>query len=449
MGVAAAFEKNHRALWAATLGMFLDGFDLSILAIALLPLTSQWQPSPADVGTLMAMALLGSLVGGVLGGWVTDRFGRQRLLLPNVALYLLGALISAVSPDLEILLLGRFVTGLAIGLDYPLVATIVAEYSATARRGRGFAWVNLAWFAGAIFSTLLGLALLPLGADSWRWMLASAVLPALALLWLRRRLPESPRWLLRRGQVEAAASALRRLEPGLDAGALRARLAEFGCERMPLTPLWQRQVWRRRLILGILPWFCLDVVSLGIALYLPSVLRRTEVASSDTAAAAINLLFELVTALAIVYILPRVDRIGRIPLQKRGFALMALGLVLFALGVAMPSVVVLFAGSTLYALGLGLGPAVTIFALAVEIFPTEWRASIAGLATSVSRLGAVFSAVLFPVLEQGVGIAVLLLGIAAVAWLGRATTARFAVESGARSLEALEREARETPSPEP
>lgn len=441
--------KHTRALWAATLGMFLDGFDLSILAIALLPLTQQWQPSPADVGILMAMALLGSLVGGLVGGWVTDRLGRQRLLLPNVALYVLGALVSALSPDLGTLLLGRFITGLAIGLDYPLVATIVAEYSATASRGRGFAWVNLAWFGGAIFSTALGLALLSLGTDSWRWMLASAVVPALGLLWLRRRLPESPRWLLRQGRPEAAAHALRELEPTLDGDALRDRLREFGVQRMPLAPLWQRRVWRRRLTLGILPWFCLDVVSLGIALYLPSVLRSTQVASSDKAAAGINLLFELVTAAAIVHILPRIDRVGRIPLQKNGFALMAAGLVIFALGVALPSVAVLFLGSTLYALGLGLGPAVTIFALAVEIFPTEWRASVAGLATSVSRLGAVFSAVLFPILEQHLGVPLLLTGVAAVAWLGRVITARFAVESSARSLEALEREALAAPKAEP
>ncbi|MGC9128057.1 MAG: MFS transporter, partial [Acidithiobacillus sp.] len=156
-----------------------------------------------------------------------------------------------------------------------------------------------------------------------------------------------------------------------------------------------------------------------------------------------------VTAGAILYILPRIDRVGRIPLQKGGFALMAVGLAIFALGVAMPSVAVLFFGSTLYALGLGLGPAVTIFALAVEIFPTEWRASVAGLATSVSRLGAVFSAVLFPILEQRVGVAALLMAVAAVAWLGRIITARFAVESSARSLEALEREALEAAKPGP
>jgi putative MFS transporter len=112
-------------------------------------------------------------------------------------------------------------------------------------------------------------------------------------------------------------------------------------------------------------------------------------------------------------------------------------------------VAVLFLGSTLYALGLGLGPAVTIFALAVEIFPTEWRASVAGLATSVSRLGAVFSAVLFPILEQHLGVPLLLTGVAAVAWLGRVITARFAVESSARSLEALEREALAAPKAEP
>ncbi len=109
----------RRALGAAMLGMLLDGYDLSIMAVVLLPLHSAWHLHAAETGLLMGMALIGSLLGGLFGGFFTDRFGRRGLLTPNMLLYIGGALLSALSPNLSMLFAGRLLTGIAIGLDYP------------------------------------------------------------------------------------------------------------------------------------------------------------------------------------------------------------------------------------------------------------------------------------------------------------------------------------------
>ncbi|MBW9248346.1 MAG: MFS transporter [Acidithiobacillus ferriphilus] len=430
-------QRGH-ALGAAMLGMLLDGYDLSIMAVVLLPLHSAWHLHATETGLLMAMALLGSLLGGLAGGVFTDRFGRRKLLFPNIFLYVIGALVSAFSPDISILFLGRFLTGLAIGLDYPLVATIVAEYSQPANRGNRFARVNLAWYVGALLSTGVGWALLFTGAASWRWMLGSAAFPALALLWLRRGLPESPRWLARNGHPSAARAALARLYPEYTSAELGTQLTAFQGHRQPWRVLLHR-VWLRRLVLSIFPWFCLDVVGLGIGLYFPMVLRSNGLAGSDGAAAAINAGFVLISALGIVYILSRLDRWGRIPLQSAGFGLMSLGLGLFALCSWNGWIAGIYAGAAVYSLGVGIGPSVTVFALAVEIFPTELRASAAGLATGISRLGAFISAVLFPVLEKSWGIPLVLVVMAVVALLGMLATLIYGVESRQKSLEDLER----------
>jgi putative MFS transporter len=430
-------QRGH-ALGAAMLGMLLDGYDLSIMAVVLLPLHSAWHLHATETGLLMAMALLGSLLGGLAGGVFTDRFGRRKLLFPNIFLYVIGALVSAFSPDVSILFLGRFLTGLAIGLDYPLVATIVAEYSQPANRGNRFARVNLAWYVGALLSTGVGWALLFTGAASWRWMLGSAAAPALALLWLRRGLPESPRWLARNGHPSAARAALARLYPEYTSAELGTQLTAFQGHRQPWRVLLHR-VWLRRLVLSIFPWFCLDVVGLGIGLYFPMVLRSNGLAGSDGAAAAINAGFVLISALGIIYILSRLDRWGRIPLQSAGFALMSLGLGLFALCSWNGWIAGIYAGAAVYSLGVGIGPSVTVFALAVEIFPTELRASAAGLATGISRLGAFISAVLFPVLEKSWGIPLVLVVMAIVALLGMLVTLIYGVESRQKSLEDLER----------
>ncbi len=430
-------DRRGHALGAAMLGMLLDGYDLSIMAVVLLPLSSAWHLQATETGILMAMALLGSLIGGLFGGFFTDRFGRRRLLFPNIFLYVLGALISAFSPDTAALFAGRFVTGLAIGLDYPLVATIVAEYSQSAQRGNRFARVNLAWYVGALLSTLVGWALLSTGPDSWRWMLGSAIVPALALLWLRRSLPESPRWLVRKGQYQQAEEALAQLQPAYSPAQRQTELESFQIQRQSWRILL-RKAWLRRLFLSVFPWFCLDVVGLGIGLYFPMVLRENGLASSNAAAAAINAAFLIISALGIVFIVSRLDRWGRIPLQSAGFGLMSLGLAVFALCSWNHWIMGVYLAAAVYSFGVGIGPGVTVFALAVEIFPTELRASAAGLATALSRLGAFFSAVLFPIFEKSWGIPLVLVFMSVVALLGLLATLIYGVESRMKSLEELE-----------
>jgi len=427
------------ALRAAALGMFLDGFDLSIMAIALLPLRTAFALSPAMVGNLMASALIGSLLGGLLGGSLIDRFGRRALLLPNIALYALGALGSAFSPNITVLIASRFVIGLAVGMDYPLVATVVAEYSDDTERGKGFAGINIAWYGGALASTLVGLALLSAGALSWRLMLGVAVLPALVLLWLRRLIPESPRWLMRRGDEKAARQALAQLHPDWSEETLTNTLTSFQATPKRWSTLFSKSR-RRSLLLSLIPWTCLDIVGLGIGLYFPTVLRMQGLARTDQTAAAINAVFLLISTAGILFVLPRLDRLGRIPLQIAGFGLMTAGLLLFALGIPLTEPALVYAGAALYSLGTGIGPGVTAMALSVEIFPTEFRASAGGLATAVSRLGAAFSAILFPRWEARLGLSAMLLIMGAVSLIGAWITHVYALESAGRSLEAIERE---------
>ncbi|MBN6742620.1 MFS transporter, partial [Acidithiobacillus sp. MC6.1] len=249
---------------------------------------------------------------------------------------------------------------------------------------------------------------------------------------------ESPRWLARNGHPSAARAALTRLYPEYTSAELSTQLTAFQGHRQSWRVLLHR-VWLRRLVLSIFPWFCLDVVGLGIGLYFPLVLRSNGLASSDGAAAAINAGFLVISALGIVYILSRLDRWGRIPLQSAGFGLMSLGLGLFALCSWNGWIAGIYAGAAVYSLGVGIGPSVTVFALAVEIFPTELRASAAGLATGISRLGAFISAVLFPVLEKSWGIPLVLVVMAGVALLGMLATLIYGVESRQKSLEDLER----------
>ena len=428
----------RRTLLAAAFGMFLDGFDLSIMAVALLSLREEWRLTPAATGALMAAALLGSLLGGAIGGWLVDRFGRRALLLPNILLYIVGAVLSAASPDLPLLWMGRFAVGLAVGMDYPLVATVIAEYSETERRGNHFATANIAWYLGALASTIVGLVLLfSVGVGAWRRMLLAAALPALGLLWLRRDIPESPRWLARKGETVKAHSALLRLHPAWSVGQINETTLLYGQSTRRWRLLFQPQ-WRRRLWLSIAPWFCLDVVSLGIGLYFPVVLRTEGFAATDVEAAAINALFLVISIGGVAFAASRLDRIGRIPMQMAGFLLMGFGLAVFIAGLLAKMPDFVYAGAAFFSIGTGIGPGVTAMALAVEIFPTELRASAGGLATAISRLGAALSAIVFPTMAAHLGLPAVLAFMTLVSLLGALITYRYAVEPAGRTLEELE-----------
>ncbi len=428
----------RRTLLAAAFGMFLDGFDLSIMAVALLSLREDWRLTPAATGTLMAAALLGSLLGGAIGGPLVDRYGRRTLLLPNILLYIAGAVISAASTDLSVLWIGRFAVGLAVGMDYPLVATVIAEYSDAEQRGNHFAGANIAWYAGALASTLVGLLLLfYAGIAAWRGMLLAAALPALGLLWLRRNIPESPRWLTRKGATREAREALSRLHPAWSTDEIQKTTESYGQSVRDWRTLF-RAPWRRRLWLSVAPWFCLDVVSLGIGLYFPVVLRTEELAGTNVEAAAINAIFLIISIGGLLFAAPRLDRIGRIPLQIAGFLLMGFGLVLFIGGLLAQMPEFVYAGAAFFSFGTGVGPGVTAMALSVEIFPTELRASAGGIATAVSRLGAAFSAVIFPTMTAHFGLPTVLVLMIAVSLAGALISYRYAVEPAGQTLERLE-----------
>ncbi len=296
----------------------------------------------------------------------------------------------------------------------------------------------MAWYVGALLSTAIGWSLLFIGSDSWRWMLGSAALPALALLWLRRGLPESPRWLVRHERMPQADLALLQLHPESTTAERQAMLRDFAAPSRSWRILIQK-AWLRRLFLSIFPWFCLDVVGLGIGLYFPLVLRSSGFAPSDAAAAAINAGILCISLLGIGYMMPRIDRWGRVPLQSTGFLFMTAGLLLFALAAAQNWLSGIYVASAIYALGVGIGPGVTVFAFATELFPTEYRASVAGLATGISRAGALLSALLFPSLEKTWGLPRLLVLLAAISLLAVWVTWRYGVEPRQKSLEDLEK----------
>ena len=198
------------ALCAA--GGFLDGYDLLIIGSALLLLVPQFNMSGAETGFVTATAFLGMIVGALLAGPIVDRVGRRVVFLIDVAMFLIFAILLGLSQTIWQLVILRFLIGLAIGIDMPTGSSMLAEFSPPRLRGALTSMINTAWLFGGFVAALVGFTLYQTaGPSAWRWMFASAALPALVILILRHGLPETPYWLRAAGRTDQAAGVERGL----------------------------------------------------------------------------------------------------------------------------------------------------------------------------------------------------------------------------------------------
>ena len=455
-GILEQLDEAHvgrlqrRSAWAAGLGIFLDGYDLSIIAIALILLKPQWQLGPLQTGLLGGAALAGAFFGGLIGGPLADRYGRKAIYLLDMATFLVGALASGFAPDLASLVALRFVLGVGVGADYPLSATYLVEFLPRARRGRIAVWVFALWMGGAAVSSVVGLALLLLGEHAWRFMLASGAIPALGILWLRKNLPESPRWYLCRGRVPEAVRVLAQLVPALSQADCRALIAAEQARRQAPRAAWRAlftRAYLRRTLFITLPWFLFDIMGYSFGIYAPLLLLGLGLHTKVQSVIG-NTLLDVVALIGTALLAETIERVGRLRAQVMGFVGSVVGLLLvwmFALH-GPPPLTVLITGLVLWQVAISYGPSNTCWIIPVELYPTELRASAHGLATAVSRAGALIAVLLLPLVQETIGEAWLMLVFAAIGVAGAVLSARLGEETAGKPLE---QELRELPPRQP
>ena len=201
----------YLAMIAATaaLGGLLFGYDTGVISGALLFLRVAFHLSHLMQGVVTSLALAGAAGGAAAAGTLADRFGRRPLLLVTAAIFVCGALVSALAISLPILLAGRFLVGVGIGGASMLTPLYLAEIAPADRRGALVSLNQLAVTLGILISYLVGYALASSGA--WRWMLGLGGVPGVVLGFGMLLLPETPRWLAGHGHMDETNAALRRL----------------------------------------------------------------------------------------------------------------------------------------------------------------------------------------------------------------------------------------------
>ncbi|MDP7975964.1 MFS transporter [Tardisphaera saccharovorans] len=424
-------EGFHLKVWVTSgMGFFTDAYDLWIISVALIFLTQVYHLTDAEQGMLTSASLFGAFLGPLLFGRLGDLFGRKYVYGLEMFILSLGAIGSALSPTYNILLLMRGIMGFGIGGDYPTSATVMAEYSGRRNRGQLTAMV----FAMQGFGILAGIAVafglmsLSLKADLiWRLMLGFGAIPALSVIYLRRKIPETPRFDIAAGKVEEAANTV----------------SQVTKKQVMVNSQQTTKIDMKRYIGLFMPyivgvsiaWFLLDASYYGTGIFLPSlagVLGFTGTLSKIEISA---LTFGLAAFPGYWVAVMLMDIEGRKAMQTIGFALMGfLFLVLGFVGKELEGTAFLFIYSLTFFFS-NYGPNTTTFVYPTELFPTEFRSTGHGIAASSGKLGAAISTFIFPILLAEWGPYNLMIFLGSLALVGAAVTVVLLPETKGKSLE--------------
>ena len=423
---AALPGLRRRALLVSGMGFFTDAYDLFVIGIVSTLLKTQWHLGTGQLALLNAVMLGAAFLGALVFGRVADIIGRTRVYWMSAALMVVAAVGSALAPSLAALIAFRFLLGFGVGGDYPVSAVLMSEYSGRSNRGRMVGLVFSAQAVGLIVGPVVALALLGGGAGpalTWRLLLGLGAIPAAAAVWLRRKMPEPPRY-----QARAASST----QPGARVAAPASGLRAFLASRRLLV-----------LLAGTAGcWFLLDYAYYGNTISTPQIIALITPHASQTTTIAIQLaIFAVAAVPGYALAVWRMDKIGHRRLQLAGFIMMGACFAVIGLVPGMTTAVAPF----LLAYGISyffteFGPNVTTFVLPGELFPTRFRATGHGISAGVGKLGAFIGVFLFPVLQHSLGLRGTLLLTAGISVLGALLTLVLPEPSG-RTLEEISGEA--------
>jgi MFS transporter, PHS family, inorganic phosphate transporter len=429
----ATFSKFHlKMVFTAGMGFFTDAYDLFIIGVVTAILAPIWGLNIHQLALLNAAALASAAFGAVFFGTLSDKLGRKKMYGFEILILFFGAIMGACSTSFTMLLIARIIVGFGIGGDYPTSAVVASE--AASKKNRGF--MVLLVFA----MQALGLTLGPLLASAflashipaayvWRILLGLGAIPAASVFFLRRRIRESPRYLLTK-------------QTPVEVGRVVSDLAGFKDSvqkaRYKKETLLNKK-WLKYLVGTAGAWFLMDVAFYGNGVSSVLILKAISPhASLLNHTLTTALIFMVFAVPGYVMAAKYIDKIGRKTVQMLGFAMMAVCFALIAVFPAFRDILPMFIA--LYGMSFfftNFGPNSTTFLIPSEIYPTSIRARAHGLSAAIGKVGAFVGAFFLPsVLEaHGIGFTI---GLMSIVSLGGILVTLFVPEMKNKSLQDAE-----------
>ncbi|MGK4595169.1 MFS transporter [Amycolatopsis sp. w19] len=402
------------------LGYMFDAWDVALNGFLTPLVGTEFGLSAGGKGLVATANLIGMAVGAVVWGTIADRIGRKRAFSVTLLLFALFSVLGALAPNVETFLALRFLAGIGLGGCIPVDYAIVSEFSPRKHRGRVLSAMDGWWPIGTTLAAVTATLLLPVQGN-WRWMLVLMILPALLLFWVRRGVPESPLYLVRKGREAEARAVIddlvRRTGATPEPYSVPPAVVEDtrgGAIAAAFDQL--RRVWAFNPRITAVAWSLFISVMLvyyAALSWMPSILRAQ--GFGEIAAFASTALMNATGIVGVAVAVLLVDKVGRKRIIMVAGPLTALSLVVFSLLLDTPAAAVVAIGA------FGLFALVVIpvmYAYVSELYPTELRASGFGWASSSSRAitgfaPLLFGSVLWPVL--GLPLTFTVLGVLVVA----------------------------------
>ena len=428
---------HYKLLILTGLGWLFDSMDTGLIAFVLPVLAKEWSLSPAQVGWIGSIGLIGMALGAVLAGTLADRIGRKKVFSITVLLYSLSTGMCALAWSYESLLVFRFLVGFGLGGELPVAATLMSEYAPSHLRGRFIVLLESFWGVGWLVAACISYLVIPV--FGWQIAFVIGTLPALYVFLIRLHMPESIRYLLTKNRIKEAQDVILLLEKKLGVksqpftGMTDMSAIKREQETAPkFTALWSKP-FRTRTAMLWLAWFGIVFSYYGIFMWLPSIVYAQGFAVVKT--------FEYVLIMTLAQ-LPGyyaaawlVDVIGR--KYTLSLFLLLSGVCSFFFGNAATPETLLAWGAAMSFFNLGAWG--VIYTYTPEQYPTQIRALGSGWAAGFGRIGGMLAPMLVGVmLGNAFGMNTIFLMFASVFVIISAVIILLGKESKKKTLEELE-----------
>ncbi|TDF94856.1 MFS transporter [Paenibacillus piri] len=441
--IAARIERLPLTRWQTKARLivgtatFFDAFDALAIAYALPVLIKEFNLSAGQIGMVISIGFLGQLIGALLTGFLAEKFGRLRMTIYTILLFSVTGFFVAASWSLGSLLFFRFIQGIGLGGEVPLAASYINEITKAQRRGKFVLLYELIFSFGLMAVAIASYYLIPtLG---WRWIFIIGGIPAILTLFMRRQLPESPRWLAGVGRAKDADQAMTFIEDNVRArtnGVLpEPVIVPLNREQQPgsVRELFKGVYRKRTLVLWSI-WFTSYLAFYGVSTWVPSIFKSVFNLSVEQ-----SLLYGLVLILAGVvsaFICAlTIDIVGRKAWITSSMLLGAASFItLWLIGAKTPAQVLIWAS-----IGYAWVAVVTmaVYLYTPELYPTRMRALGTSLASAWLRLSSIIGPTYVGFILTNSSISYVFLGFGVVSLAGGIIFGLFGIETKGKSLEEL------------
>ena len=397
------FTKRHRKiLFGAGLGWAFDAMDVGLITYIIAVLTQQWGLTPTQQSLIVSAGFVGMALGAILGGGLADRVGRRTVFTLTLIIYGVATGASAFVGGVLPLIILRVLVGLGLGAELPIASTLVAEVSPKRLRGSITVWLEAFWALGWTLAAVVGYFVVPLGENGWRWAFAIGALPALYAIVVRWGLPESVRFLLKKGRVEEAADVVESLEESAGPEWLKAQatdgvdeIARGGTAHLESNTSVEEVTGKpsfstlfsvdfRKRTVGIWTvWFMVNFAYYGAFIWIPSILHAG--GHSLVRSFGFTLIITLAQLPGYATAAYFIEKWGRRPTLTVFLIGSAAAAVSF--GLADSSASIIATGCLLSFFNLGAWGA--LYAITPEVYPTFVRGTGAGWAAGFGRIASI------------------------------------------------------------